>query len=350
MLGTIPRFYRADLDAVLARFPMDVASAPVVWGQGRQARILDVQPGHAAGLGPGADTPVDLLAGARVGVGADLRSRVAAAGLVGRYVDEWGSGWEILEPGVVGEVKAPALVDWSALDSFAVPDEILAGLDLSPCDAFYRETDKFVIAHSTVQPFQRLIFLRGFENLMLDLGHERAELLQLLRLLHEYFMRELRLLVPVAADAIQFKDDWGSERGLLISPAQWRRLFKPLYAEYCRVIHQADKYAFFHSDGQISAIYPDLVEIGVDAVNSQLFCMDIEALAAQHKGKITFWGEIDRRLLAFGRPADVRAAVRRVRRALDDGRGGLIAQFEWGNDTPRENVEAAFEAWLEPAP
>jgi hypothetical protein len=35
-----------------------------------------------------------------------------------------------------------------------------------------------------------------------------------------------------------------------------------------------------------------------------------------------------------------------VRRALDDGQGGVIAQLEWGNDTPRENVEAAFEAWL----
>ncbi len=52
--------------------------------------------------------------------------------------------------------------------------------------------------------------------------------------------------------------------------------------------------------------------------------------------------------MAFGTPEDVRAAVRRVRRAFDDGQGGLIAQCEWGNDTPRENVEAVFEAWLEP--
>jgi hypothetical protein len=44
----------------------------------------------------------------------------------------------------------------------------------------------------------------------------------------------------------------------------------------------------------------------------------------------------------------VRAAVSRVRRAFDDGQGGLIAQCEWGNDTPRENIEAVFQAWLEP--
>jgi uroporphyrinogen-III decarboxylase len=166
-------------------------------------------------------------------------------------------------------------------------------------------------------------------------------------MVHDFYLRELKLLAPAAADAITFKDDWGTQSSLLISPKKWRKLFKPLYAEYCRIIHEAGKYVFFHSDGQISAIYPDLIEIGVDAINSQLFCMDIEALAARYKGRITFWGEVDRQhVLAFGTPADVRAAVRRVRRALDDGRGGVIAQCEWGNDNTRENIEAVFEAWL----
>jgi uroporphyrinogen-III decarboxylase len=265
--------------------------------------------------------------------------------MVGRYIDEWGSEWEVLEPGLVGEVIQPALADWSGLDSYIPPDELLDDLDVSPSLACYEGTDKFVVAHSTVQPFQRLMFLRGFENLMLDLGYRSAELLHLLQIIHKYYVRELQLLASVAADAIMFKDDWGTENSLLISPQQWRQLFKPLYAEYCRIIHDAGKFVFFHSDGHIAAIYPDLIEVGVNAINSQLFCMDIEGLAAQHKGAITFWGEIDRRLLAFGNPDDVRAAVERVRRALDDGQGGVIAQLEWGNDTPQENVEAAFEAW-----
>jgi len=43
----------------------------------------------------------------------------------------------------------------------------------------------------------------------------------------------------------------------------------------------------------------------------------------------------------------VKAGVRRVRRALDDGSGGVIAQCEWGNDVPMDNVVAVYEAWLE---
>ncbi len=42
-----------------------------------------------------------------------------------------------------------------------------------------------------------------------------------------------------------------------------------------------DKFTFMHSDGHISETYPDLVEVGVDALNSQLFCMDLADLAAK---------------------------------------------------------------------
>ena len=113
-------------------------------------------------------------------------------------------------------------------------------------------------------------------------------------------------------------DDWGSNTSLLINPAQWRVVFKPIYAELCEIIRSAGKFVFFHSDGNIEAIYPDLIEIGVSALNSQLFCMDIERLGERYRGKITFWGEIDRqRILPYGTPEEVRAAVHRVRKALD---------------------------------
>lgn len=142
-------------------------------------------------------------------------------------------------------------------------------------------------------------------------------------------------------------DDWGAQDRPLISPQMWREYFKPLYAEYCRIIHDAGKFVFFHSDGHIFDLISDLIEVGIDALNAQLFCMDIEEIGRRFKGQITFWGEIDRQwVLPFGSEDDVRAAVQRVRVALDDGRGGVIAQCEWGNDVSRENVAAVFEAWM----
>ncbi len=163
---------------------------------------------------------------------------------------------------------------------------------------------------------------------------------------HDFYIKELALWCQSAVDGISFMDDWGAQHRLLIAPSMWRELFKPLYAEYVQMIHDAGKFAFMHSDGHISDIIPDLIEIGVDALNSQLFCMDIEQIGERYRGQITFWGEIDRQgILPFGQPEDARAAVARVRRALASPAGGVIAQCEWGLDVPRANIEAVFDAW-----
>ena len=93
-------------------------------------------------------------------------------------------------------------------------------------------------------------------------------------------------------------------------------------------------------------ILEDLVEIGVDAVNSQLFCMAIEEIGRRFKGRITFWGEIDQQqILPFASVAETRRAVRRVAGALYDGRGGVIAQCWMGLDSRDDNVRAVFDEW-----
>ena len=101
-----------------------------------------------------------------------------------------------------------------------------------------------------------------------------------------------------------------------------------------------------HSDGYVFDIYEDLIEIGVNAVNSQLFTMDIEEIGRRFKGRITFWGEIDRQHILPSPDVEVaRQAVHRVADALYDGHGGVIAQFEFGAAVKIENAYAIFEEW-----
>ena len=301
---------KADLDAVCERFPSD-------------------------------------FAGADGGYGASPRRRGTEAE-VGTYVDDWGCEWTVAEIGVVGEVKNPPLADWSRLDGWSPPWELLDNADMSRVNASCAQTDRFVKAGTNVRPFERLQFLRGTENLFMDLMTQPDALKHVLKLIHQFNMRDIEMWAKTDVDAVSFMDDWGAQNSLLISPELWRAIFKPMYKDYCDILAEHGKYVFFHSDGHIMDIYPDLIEIGVDAVNSQLFCMDIEEIGRRFKGQITFWGEISRQdILPFGSVEDVRAAVRRVRRALDDGSGGVIAQCEWGVRDPRENIEAVFETWLE---
>lgn len=267
---------------------------------------------------------------------------------VGSYVDEWGSLWARAEPGVIGEVKHPALADWSALSGYFPPWHLVHSRRFDEVNRACDASDRFMLSACTARPFERMQFLRGSEALFIDIAEDSAEFRTLLNMVHEFYLEDIRGWCKTNVDAITMMDDWGAQQHLLISPATWRTVFKPLYREYCDLIRAAGKFAFFHTDGFTEPILGDLIEVGMHAINAQLFTMDIENLARRFKGKITFWGEIDRQhLLPFGTPDDVRQAVRRVRCALDDGSGGVIAQCEWGIENPPENIETVFETWME---
>jgi hypothetical protein len=270
---------------------------------------------------------------------------------LGEYTDAWGCTWRVSQAGMIGEVKRPPLADAAKIAAYRPPEEFLQGFDFSRVNRSCAGTSRFVLAWTQTRPFERLQFLRGTEAAFIDLATGDRKIRDLLDRLHDFFCREMELWAASDVDGVEFMDDWGSQQALLISPETWRDLFKPLYRDYCDILHRHDKFAFFHSDGNISDIFHDLVEIGVDAVNSQLFCMDLESLARCFRGQITFWGEIDRQhVLPFGAREDVREAVRRVRRLLDFGSGGLIAQCEWGLNVPFANVDSVFDEWLQPLP
>ncbi len=270
----------------------------------------------------------------------------------GTFIDEWGCIFENRQRGIIGEVKQPLLPSWSDLDRVQPPLGRLS-VDINQVNAFCRDTDKFVLAGCRVRPFEQLQFIRKPENLYLDLAEQPDELFVLLGRIHDFFKQELELWARTGVDGLLFADDWGAQSSLLISPSLWRKIFKPLYREYIEIAHRCGKAMFMHSDGYIMDIIPDLIDIGVDALNSQIFCMDLESLGRQFRGKITFWGEIDRQhILAYGTPEEVRQAVRRVWSSLYD-HGGVIAQCEFGIGARPENVRLVFETWnrvLTPSP
>lgn len=269
----------------------------------------------------------------------------------GCRMDIWGCVWEAGEDGVCGEVKDPPFKsDWSALRSYQPPWEVLQGADLSQVNAACAASDRFMIpmwGDLIANPFERMQHLRGSEQLYLDLAHLEPELYRLRDMVHEYFLKQVEMWAKTDVDGIHLADDWGAQRALLISPALWRQFFKPLYRDYCNVAHAHGKLVLMHSDGYIAALLPDLIEVGVNAINSQLFCMPIEDLAEKFAGRICFWGEIDRqRLLTSGTPDEVRAAVRRVAAAfLKNKRTGIVGQCFDGKGHRPENIEAVYDEW-----
>jgi hypothetical protein len=265
---------------------------------------------------------------------------------IGEFTDEWGCTFVNIQHGVIGEVKEPLVRDWAADHArIHVPREWLT-LDRDAVNRDCAATDRFALAMACPRPFEQLQFLRGSEELYVDLADPQPELHAFMRELHAFYCEVFEAWARTDVDALRFMDDWGSQRSLLIAPRLWRELFKPMYRDYAHIAHSHGKKIFMHSDGYIASIYPDLVEIGIDAVNSQLFCMGAEMLAP-HAGRITFWGEIDRQhLLPEGTPADIDRAVRKVHQHLWRD-GGCIAQCEFGPAARPENVREVFAAWNE---
>ena len=270
---------------------------------------------------------------------------------IGEYTDAWGCVWKVTRRGMVGEVVGHPLADPSQAAAYRPPWELLEKTNLSGVNRSASATSRFVLAWSDIRPLERLEFLHGEAATRAALSAGSKPIRDLLALVHEFSCREAEMWASTLVDGVALRDDWGSNHSLVIPAQAWRDLFKPLYRQYVEIIHAQDKFAFFHSDGNIAEIFDDLVDLGIDAINAELSLMDLEALAERFRGRITFWGEIDRhRVLPFGSPEEVRAAVRRVRAALDFGQGGVIAQCKWGAGVPFRNVAAVFEQWLAPSP
>lgn len=265
----------------------------------------------------------------------------------GEYTDEWGSTFQNLQRGVIGEVKEPLIKDddWQDAAKVRIPEELLS-IDQEKINADCAASDKFILAGECPRPFEQLQFLRGTENLYIDLALGNPGLLRFLEKMHDFYCRWVEKWARTDVDGIMMMDDWGSQRGLLISPDLWIRYFKPLYRDYISIARKYGKKTFMHSDGYTLQIIPHLIDIGLDAFNTQIFCMDFADLA-RFKGEITFWGEVDRQhLLVRAKPEEVRQAIIQA----DDylwSNGGCIAQCEFGAGARPENIRAVFSAWQE---
>ena len=266
---------------------------------------------------------------------------------VGQFTDEWGCVFENLHAGIIGEVKEPVIdpedEEWEDLSRVHFPVEWLS-FDTDTVNRFCASENRFVMAACNPRPFERLQFLRGTAPLYMDLVMRPSGMMHFIKKLHTFYCELVEAWAKTDVDAISFMDDWGSQNSLLINPDTWVELFKPMYKDYINIAHRYGKKAFMHSDGNTLAIYPHLLELGLDAFNSQIFCIGAENLAP-FKGKITFWGEIDRQhILPAGTTEDVDQAVAKIYETLWD-QGGCIAQCEFGPGAKPENVRQVFESW-----
>jgi uroporphyrinogen decarboxylase len=150
-------------------------------------------------------------------------------------------------------------------------------------------------------------------------------------------------------DILMLGDDVSTQLDMMISPGLWRELIKP---RLTRIILSAkqinpDLLVFYHGDGNLQTIIPDLIETGVDILNPvQPECMDPAVIKKEYGQKLSFWGTIGTQTtLPFGTPEDVKEMVKKMIGSAGQGGGLLIAPTHTIEpDVPWENIEAFVSA------
>ena len=265
---------------------------------------------------------------------------------VGTSSDDWGCVFTNIQKGVIGEVKSPLVQDddWEDVDRVHIPEELLT-FDIDQVNASCAaRQEQFPMAPCCARPFERLQFIRGTVNLYMDLMDMPDKMKDFLEKFHDFHCRLMTKWAQTDVDALMFMDDWGSQRDLLINPTIWEAVFQPMYRDFIDIAHSHGKKIFMHSDGYTMRILPKLIDLGLDAINTQIFCMGPETLQ-QFRGKLTFWGEIDRQnLIPNATTEEIDQAVQSVYDNLWQD-GGCIAQCEFGAGANPQNVWEIFHAW-----
>ncbi|MHB1318121.1 MAG: uroporphyrinogen decarboxylase family protein, partial [Anaerolineae bacterium] len=201
------------------------------------------------------------------------------------------------------------------------------------------------------EPFLTYKDLRGDEQAYMDLILN-PEIVQycLDRLFELAYQNTLRIYeaIPGQVMITYVAEDMGSQSSLLFSPAQIRSFLLPSMKRMMTLAHEAGAYVFFHSDGAVRPILPDMIATGIDVLNPiQWRCagMEREGLKADFGSQVVLHGAVDNQYtLPFGSAADVRNEVIENIRVLGAGGGYILAPcHNIQAITPPENVVAMYD-------
>ena len=268
------------------------------------------------------------------------------------YADEWGITWRaqpyatLYGVGHYTEMIGHPLADDKAVASYTSPDPNRLELYEEAAQVIRDFKEEYWIVGVTVTTiFETAWALRGYEQMLMDFVANPDLAEHILNIPYQYHLTAAKKLVEMGVDMLWIGDDVGMQTGMLIAPRHWRKFLKPKMANFIaslKAINPQVKVAY-HSDGNVSAIVPDLMEIGLDVLNPvQPACMDPAKLKQEYGDRLCFWGSMDEQYtLPFGNPVDVRNEVLTRLNTLGKN-GGLILgpTHHVQLDTPMENFWA----------
>lgn len=138
--------------------------------------------------------------------------------------------------------------------------------------------------------------LRTMEVVLMDLFTDDPAGLRLIDRRQEIELELIRRTLEAVegrADAVVIGEDLGSQRGPLISMELFRKHFRPRLQRYIDLAREFNLPVMMHSDGSVSWVYPELIDMGVSIVDAvQIECYDMEPASLKRRfgDRLSFHG------------------------------------------------------------
>ena len=193
--------------------------------------------------------------------------------------------------------------------------------------------------------FQRLSYIRGYENLLLDMTDDEPRLRRLIGMVDAFNAEIVRRYLGCGVAMMRYPEDLGMQVGPMLSPDNFRSYIKPMYERLMAPARQAGCLVHMHSDGDIRDLVADITISGVDALNLQDLVNGIDWIAANLKGKVCIDIDIDRQQITrFGTPERIDGLIRQEVETLGTPEGGLMMIYGLYPGVPVENAWAVADA------
>ncbi|MBT7698978.1 MAG: hypothetical protein HN700_01680 [Verrucomicrobia bacterium] len=284
--------------------------------------------------------------------------------------DIWGVQRAAVAAGAPGqsesysEVTVPPLAaaespeDVEAYAQWPHPDMFDYDVIEAQCDAILEE-DRVVVFMgdrlNRVAQFKPAMYLRGTENIFFDLAANPAVAEATFRKVREFYLGYLERILLASnskIDIVLTGDDFGAQNGLLISADMWRQFIRPGFADYIDLIKRHKTLAMHHTCGSVVDIIPDMIECGLDILQSiqpEAGGMSLANLKEMFGKDLCFHGGVSiQKTMPHGSRDDIRREVKAIAdMAKQDGGYIFCTSHNIQADTPVESIVTLMDAYLE---
>jgi len=223
------------------------------------------------------------------------------------------------------------------------PWDILAQLDFGAFRAIKDMLpEKMKVIALSGKIFTLTWMLMGFNNFATKLIIEEDLVADVFRKVAEIQFKCLEEIFKMPyVGGVWLVDDLAFGSGPIIAPEAFRKHVFPWYKEITRRCHENGLLLFLHSDGDLTLLMNDIIEIGADVLHPiDPTCMDIVKVKEEYGDRFSIAGNVANELLRSASPVEIEERVKYLIKHLAPGGGYMVCS---GNSVPEW---AKFENYM----